>query len=108
MASMTDIHDRLVLNLGQEAFRKLAVDAVDKLTKVRKIDGRNRRVYGDFAISIDASIDRRNFNIYRNRSSMLVLSVKNDNVVSISYEYVYIEDHLKSLLKELNGKGTMH
>jgi hypothetical protein len=39
MASMTDIHDRLVLNLGQEAFRKLAVDAVDKLTKVRKIDG---------------------------------------------------------------------
>jgi hypothetical protein len=39
---------------------------------------------------------------------MLVLSVKNDNVVSISYEYVYIEDHLKSLLKELNGKGTRH
>jgi len=39
---------------------------------------------------------------------MMVLAVKQDNVVSVNYEYVFIEDHINQLLKELNGKGTMH
>ena len=108
MASPIDIHDRLVLNLDQEAFRKLAVEAVDKLTTVKKINGKNRRVYADFTVTIEASMDRRDFTIYRNRSSVMVIAVKKDNVVSMCYEFVYIEDHIKKLLKDLNGKGTKH
>lgn len=108
MASPLDIHDRLVLNIDQENFKKLAVEAVDKLTHVKKVNGKNRRVYADFTVTIDASVDRRDFSIYRNRSSMMVLAVKQDNVVSVNYEYVFIEDHINQLLKELNGKGTMH
>ena len=106
MTSQLDIHDRLVLNLGQEEFRKAAVEAVSKLTTIKKIDGHNRRVYADFSVTISSSMDRRDFDVYRNRTSVLVLSVRKDKVISISYEYVFIEDHLKSLLKEMNGKGT--
>ncbi len=108
MASPLNIHDKLVLNIDQEAFRKIAVEAVNKLTTVKKVNGKNHRVYADFTVSIDASMDRRDFKIYRNRSSVMVLAVNKDNVVSMCYEYVFIEDHIKSLLKEINGKGTEH
>lgn len=105
MASKVDIRGKLVLNAGQDEFRKLAEEAVRRLTKVKKVDGRNRRVYSDFVLTIDASTDRRSFNIYRNRTSMLVLSERADDVISISFEYIYVEDHIKYLLKELDGKG---
>lgn len=106
MASPLDIYDRLVLNLDQEEFRKTAEEAVRSLTTVRKVDGKNKRVYADFAITIEASVDKRSFRIYRNRTSMLVIAEKEDNVISISFEYIYVEDHIKALLKEVNGKGT--
>lgn len=106
MASQIDIFDKLVLNLDQEEFRKTAVEAVRNLTSIRKIDGKNRRVYSDFSVTITSSMDRRNFDIYRNRTSVLVLSVRNDNVVSISYEYIYVNDHINDLLKEKDGEGT--
>ena len=35
MTSQLDIHDRLVLNLGQEEFRKAAVEAVSKHMTIR-------------------------------------------------------------------------
>jgi len=105
MASNTDIQGKLILNMDQDEFRKLAEEAVRKLTSIKKVDGRNRRVYSDFVLTIDASVDRRTFNIYRNRTSMLVISERNSNVVSVSFEYIYVEDHLKYLLKELDGKG---
>lgn len=106
MASPTDIRGKLVLNKGQDEFRKLAEEAVSKLTTVRKVDGRNKRVFADFTVTIGASMDRSTFSIYRNRTSMMVISEQKGDVVSMSFEYVYIEDHLKELLKELDGKGT--
>ena len=104
MASKLDIKGKLVLNTDQDEFRKLAEEAVRKLTKIKKVDGKNKRVYSDFVLTIDASVDKRTFNIYRNRTSMLVLSERDDDVVSISFEYIYVEDHIKYLLKEIDGK----
>ena len=104
MASKLDIRGKLVLNTDQDEFRKLAEEAVRKLTKIKKVDGKNKRVYSDFVLTIDASVDKRTFNIYRNRTSMLVLSERADDVVSISFEYIYVEDHIKYLLKEIDGK----
>ncbi len=104
MASKLDIKGKLVLNTDQDEFRKLAEEAVRKLTKIKKVDGKNKRVYSDFVLTIDASVDKRTFNIYRNRTSMLVLSERADDVVSISFEYIYVEDHIKYLLKEIDGK----
>lgn len=106
MASQIDINGRLILNKDQEEFRKLAETAVRKLTKKRTIDGKNKQVYADFVLTIEASMDRRTFSIYRNRTSVLVISEQNENVVSISFEYIYIEDHLKQLLEKINGKGS--
>ena len=104
MASKIDIRGKLVLNTDQDEFRKLAEEAVRKLTKIKKVDGKNKRVYSDFVLTIDASVDKRTFNIYRNRTSVLVLSERADDVVSISFEYIYVEDHIKYLLKEIDGK----
>ena len=104
MASKLDIRGKLVLNTDQDEFRKLAEEAVRKLTKIKKVDGKNKRVYSDFVLTIDASVDKRTFNLYRNRTSVLVLSERADDVVSISFEYIYVEDHIKYLLKEIDGK----
>ena len=106
MASQIDINGRLILNKDQEEFRKLAETAVRKLTKKRTIDGKNKQVYADFVVTIEASMDRRTFSIYRNRTSVLVISEQNESVVSISFEYIYIEDHIKQLLENINGKGS--
>jgi len=105
MASKLDIKGKLVLNTDQDEFRKLAEEAVRKLTKIKKVDGKNKRIYSDFVLTIDASVDKRTFNVYRNRTSMLVLSERDYDVISISFEYIYVEDHIKYLLKELDGKG---
>lgn len=103
MESRLDINGHLVLNKDQDEFRKLAESAVKQLTKRVTVDGNKVNRYSDFVLTIEASPDKRSFKIYRNRTSMLVLAEQAEQVISISFEYIFVIDHLNYLLKGKNG-----
>lgn len=109
MMNNKDIYGSLVLNIDQAAFKSLVETAIPKLAKYTKsISLTNAKdapgyVYQDYVVTIKVSHDKKSYEVYRNRTSVLVYAMINGKVASINYEYVFIEDHLKSLMKESNG-----
>ena len=106
---MTYNYNSLILNRDQAAFKKLVDDASAKLTKYsREVSILGSKTgpgyeYSDYVLTIRVSHDRNSVTVYRNRDGRLVYAMINGNVASINYEYIYVEDHLQSLLKEGNG-----
>ncbi|MCQ2123250.1 MAG: hypothetical protein MJZ25_03615 [Fibrobacter sp.] len=104
-----DIHGSLILNSDQEAFRLLLSKAVPKLVKYTKSIDVGKQTnkpgyeYQDYVITIKMSHDRNSYEIFRNRNGALVFAVIDGKTVSINHEYVFIEDHIASLMKDQNG-----
>lgn len=103
-----DIFGSLVLNLDQAKFKKLVDKCAAELTQysTNVLIGNKSTTgytYQDFVVTINVSRDRGSLFVYRNRTSKLVYAMINNKVASINYEYIFIEEHLTKLLKEING-----
>ena len=109
MTTKRDIYGSLALTSDQAAFKKLVDEAASKLTKYsRSVPVIGCKTgpgyeYEDYVITIRVSHDRQSCSVFRNRTGVLVYAMIDGRVASVNYEFIFVEDHLQSLLKEGNG-----
>lgn len=98
--------DRLLPNQDQAKFWSIADRAVRKLAKqkVSSVDMVGYRgpgyIYQDFVITIKAKPGKQTYEIYRNRTGEMVLSVDEGKMVARNYEYIFVENHLNEKIGE--------
>lgn len=98
--------DRLLPTQDQAQFWGLADRAVKRLATKRlpSVDMVGYRgpgyLYQDFVITVKAKPGKRSYEIYRNRTGTMVLSVDEGKMVGRNYEYIFVENHLKEKLGE--------
>lgn len=109
MTTTRDIYGSLALTSDQAAFKKLVDDASSKITKYsRSVPVTGCKTgpgyeYADYVITIRVSHDRRSCSVFRNRTGKLIYAMIEGRVASVNYEFIFVEDHLQSLIKEGNG-----
>lgn len=99
-----DIFGSLVLNVDQANFKSAVFKAMDRLRPSMDI-GTIRTLRGampgyrhsDFVVTVNMSADGRTCEVYRNRDSKLIFAMYNERNASINWEYIFVQNHLKSL-----------
>jgi hypothetical protein len=101
MASEREKYGELLPNGDQAVFIDLVGRALRKLCKkqvpVKMItySGPGYR-YQDYVVTITCSRDRKTCEVYRNRDGVLVYSCDRGRVIAMTYEYIFVENHLRS------------
>lgn len=65
-----------------------------------KINNKELRGYkfSDFVITVSSSKFKDSFEVVRNRTGTIVLAVHDGVLKSLEWEYIFIQEHLRSLL----------
>lgn len=103
----TDIYGSLVLNIDQSHFKKIVMDLIEQYSakhqsEVIKTPSGSTRGYKitDYVLTINASTDKRNCEVYRNRDGKLVFAMYDGKNASINWEYIFIQSHIEQLLEK--------
>lgn len=116
MTEKKDIYGSLALTIDQAAFKKLVDEASKEITKYsRSVSVVGCKPgpgyeYRDWVVTILVTHDRQSCCVFRNRTGVMVYAMIGGKVVSVHHEFIFVEDHLQSLLaakqsskKEGNG-----
>ena len=96
------------MNLDQARFKQLCLDAIRVLCKKNPhvtmigYDGPGK-YYQDYVVTIIASRDGENCEVYRNRDGEMVFSMRNMRMTGFSYKFIFVENHLSKKVAEHNG-----
>lgn len=107
MTSNTD-HVSLPLNQDQAAFKQMVLECISLLPKYDKkvsmlcYNGTGYS-YSDFVITLKVSRDRRSCELWRNRTGTLIFAMNDMETTAMNWQYIFLETHLKTKLKENNG-----
>lgn len=105
----------LILTLDQQEFcdqcTRFVKENLHGATMEVKLNDKGVRGYrySDFVVTVCADKTKDYFEVTRNRDGMLVLAVYNRIPVSINWEFIFVQEHIKSLLAPLpdEGKGAL-
>lgn len=108
MTLKRDIYDSVALTCDQAAFKKLVDDASVKLTKYSRsvsvvgCKSGPGYEYSDYVVTIRVTHDRQSCCVFRNRTGVMVYAMIGGKVASVHHEFIFVEDHLHSLLAAHN------
>lgn len=57
------------------------------------------KVYADFVITIKSTETYDSIEVYRNRTGTLIMAIEKTKNVSFNWEYIFVENHIKKLIK---------
>ena len=101
----------LILTLDQQEFcdqcTRFVKENLHGATMEVKLNDKGVRGYrySDFVVTVCADKTKDYFEVTRNRDGMLVLAVYNRVPVSINWEFIFVQEHIKSLLAPLPDEG---